>query len=171
LLVRQKPTFSLDAASVTGESAIGADDAVAWHDDSDRVRAVGEPHCSDSPWLADSPRELPVGTRLAAGDFAKRLPYRSLEPGARRGHRQVFDRRQVAGKVGEERRRQPARVRRRREGRSSLFGVEAKLPTQARVAGIETNGSKAPLLVGYESEPADGSLQVIKQKGSGLHDD
>jgi len=40
-LVREEPAFAVQAAAIAGEAVVGADDAMAWQDDRDRIGTVG----------------------------------------------------------------------------------------------------------------------------------
>src|SRR5690242_19875320 len=73
--MRQEPTLAFDAAAIAGERAVGADHAMAGHDDADGVGAVGKADGPDRLGPADAPRQLAVGERAAARDLAQRAPY------------------------------------------------------------------------------------------------
>src|SRR5690606_22630500 len=69
--------------------ACGADDAVARHNDGNRVAPVGEPDSAGSFGLTDRGRLLAVSPRGAVRDGQQRLPDAFLKRGALRRERQV----------------------------------------------------------------------------------
>src|SRR5688500_4824725 len=81
----------MQPAAVAGQAAVRADDAVAGHDDADRVLAVGESGGADRSRFADSPRQLGVTDGFAALDLAQRLPDALLEGRTAGLHRQLAD--------------------------------------------------------------------------------
>ena len=78
----EQPLLARQAAAVAGQRAVRADDAMAGHDDADRVLAVGQARRAHRLGLADAPRQLGVADGLAAPDLAQRPPDALLERGA-----------------------------------------------------------------------------------------
>src|SRR6478609_1751167 len=71
----QKPLLARQAAAIAGQRSVGADHAMAGHDDADRVLAIGEAGGAYRPGLADAPRELGVADGAAAADLAQGAPH------------------------------------------------------------------------------------------------
>src|ERR1700722_12876396 len=95
----QKPAFALDASAVTCEGAIGSDDAVTRHDDSDRVGAVCETDCSDGVGSADLFGQLSVRDGCAVRDLSQRAPYLTLEGRASCAYGELVDCLELSCKV------------------------------------------------------------------------
>src|SRR6478609_3945270 len=87
--VGEQPGLGLDATAEAGQRAVGADDAMAGHDDADRVLAVGSADGAGLVRVPEPARLLAVADRLPVGDGAQRLPRPQLEVGAVRVERQV----------------------------------------------------------------------------------
>src|SRR6516162_4328299 len=68
-LMAQEPALALKASAIAGEGPIGADDAMAWNDDADRICPVGEPDGAHRTRLADS---------LGQSTIARGSPHRYL---------------------------------------------------------------------------------------------
>src|SRR5690606_2341368 len=98
--VRQQPALALQPACVTGQGSLGADDAVAGHDDPDRIGSVGQPHGAHRRGLADGLRQLAVAPGPSRRNGAQRRPDRALEVGAAGLHGEAVQRRQVAVEIG-----------------------------------------------------------------------
>jgi hypothetical protein len=77
--VREQPALALDTASIAGEAAVRADDAMARHDDADRIVSVREPDGARRIRRTDAPRQFAVRRRAAELDFAQRAPDGALE--------------------------------------------------------------------------------------------
>lgn len=99
LLMVEEPAFALDAAAVSGERSIGSDDAVAGHNDRDRIGAVGCAYGSHGIGMADLRGELAVGGRFSAGNGAEGAPHLLLKGCAAGVDLEVIDCVQVAGEV------------------------------------------------------------------------
>src|SRR5205809_5460909 len=68
--VDEKPAFAPEPAAVTGEAAVGSDDAMARHDQRDGVGAVGGAHRPDGRRLADPACQLGVRDCGTGGNAA-----------------------------------------------------------------------------------------------------
>src|SRR5262249_48415598 len=88
----QERTLFRQAASVAGERAIRADDAVAGYNDADRVSSGGRAHRARTARTTSAPRKVCIGNGLAKADISDRLPHRALK--------QCAVRRDLDGKVG-----------------------------------------------------------------------
>ena len=99
-LVGEQPLFAMEAAAVAGERAVGADDAMAGHDDADRVRSVGKADGADGAGTADALGKLAVADGFGRGNFAQGSPDFALEGGAGGGGGDVVDGVDVPGEVG-----------------------------------------------------------------------
>src|SRR5690349_6631820 len=75
---KERPLF-VQAAGVAGELAARADDAVARHDDADRIAPGRRPSRARTLGKAGAARPLPVADRLAVGHARDRLPHALLE--------------------------------------------------------------------------------------------
>ena len=75
----QQPSLAVDACSVAGEGAVGADDTVAGNDDDDAVGSVCRSDGAHSSRCAHGLGLLPVRTGLAERDLQERIPRCSLE--------------------------------------------------------------------------------------------
>src|SRR5262249_3273537 len=75
----QERTLFRQAASVAGQYAIRADDAVAGYDDADRVSSGGRAHRARTARTTSAPRKFCIGNGLAEADAGDRLPHRTLE--------------------------------------------------------------------------------------------
>ena len=75
----EKPAFALDASSVAGKGAVGSDDAVTRHDDSDWIGTVGETDCSDGVRSADLFGKVSVRDGCAVRDLSQCAPDLALE--------------------------------------------------------------------------------------------
>ena len=53
-LVGEQPLFAMEAAAVAGERAVGADDAMAGHDDADGIGTIRETDGADGAGTADA---------------------------------------------------------------------------------------------------------------------
>src|SRR6185437_2824644 len=88
-LQTEQPLLDRQAAAKSGQRAIRADDPMAGNDDRQWIGAIGETDGPAGPGLADAPRELPVGDRLAIWDALQLAPHVQLESRALRGERQI----------------------------------------------------------------------------------
>src|SRR4051794_38852264 len=75
----EQGALHLDPARVAGERAVGADDAVARHDDRDRVQRVRAADGAARRGPADPRRDLGVRRGLAVRDRANLVPHAPLE--------------------------------------------------------------------------------------------
>src|SRR5690242_13912884 len=73
--------FAGEAPAVAGERAVLANDAVAWHDDGDRVGGAGASDGANGFGLAERAGDLRVGARAAARDALQLSPNTTLECG------------------------------------------------------------------------------------------
>src|SRR3954452_8908411 len=78
LEVEQRP-LGRQPAAVAGERAVGADHAVARHDDRDRVLAVGGADGAERGRVPDLAGDLAVGGGLPVRDLQQRIPDQALE--------------------------------------------------------------------------------------------
>ena len=69
-LMPQQPALAFDTAAIAGECAIGADQAMAGHNDAQGVRSIGVADGPHRRWGAELYREAAVAARGAGGDFA-----------------------------------------------------------------------------------------------------
>src|SRR5579862_6370798 len=60
LLKIQQIAFGLQATAVTRQCAVGADHAVTWDDDRERVLAIRGTHGARRRGIADTPRDLAI---------------------------------------------------------------------------------------------------------------
>ena len=71
--------FGFEAAGEASEGAGGTNDAVAGHDDGNRIAAVGGADGADGGGMVDLLGDLTIGTGLAEGDGAESIPDFVLE--------------------------------------------------------------------------------------------
>src|SRR3954470_10261738 len=74
-LVVEQPLLAPQLAAVADQRAVGADDAVARHEDRDLIGAIGPGDGADGRRAADAIGDLAVAARLAARDLAQRRPH------------------------------------------------------------------------------------------------
>src|SRR2546425_1259513 len=86
----QQELLAREAAGVPGQTSAASDDAVAGHDDADRVPRVGGAHGPDGGPVADRVGELGIGASLPVGDGDQQIPDAPLElrAGGRDGERE-----------------------------------------------------------------------------------
>src|SRR4030095_5249998 len=87
--VREQPPLAFNAAAITRQAAVGSDDAMTRHDDSDRVVAVCETDRSGRARSVDALREPSIAFCPAKRDIAHRAPDRPLERRAAWRERQI----------------------------------------------------------------------------------
>jgi hypothetical protein len=75
----KKFDFAVQAATVPTDGTIGGDDAVAWHDDRDRIPVVGLTDGAVAFGIVDSHRDSPITGGFPIGDVGKRAPDKELE--------------------------------------------------------------------------------------------
>src|SRR3954470_20397645 len=88
-LEREEEALATQPTGIPHEGAVGADDAVARHDDGDRVAAVGRADGLGEIAVAERPGEVAVAARLAVGDLAEQPPHLLVEDVPARRERQV----------------------------------------------------------------------------------
>jgi hypothetical protein len=81
--------LAFQAAAVAGEVTRGSDDAVAGHDDADRVASVGQADRPGGAGASDPLGELAVGPCFAVRDLPQSGPHDALKRGADEIERQV----------------------------------------------------------------------------------
>ncbi len=75
----QKFFFDGQTAAVSGEPAVGADDAMAGDDDGNGIGAVGQSHSARGVGVADAASEFAVGDGFTVRDFNEFAPDFLLE--------------------------------------------------------------------------------------------
>src|SRR5690349_9482295 len=98
-LVIEQPPLALEAARVTRETSVGADDAVAGDDDRDGIFVVGHTDGARRARPPDPRRELAVRGGGPDGDRAESAPHELLEGRSRRGHREPIERPHTAAEI------------------------------------------------------------------------
>src|SRR5262249_31584707 len=78
-LVLEQPSLALDPAAIARERAIGADDAMAWDHEADRIGAVGVADRAHRPRTAEFCGERAVAQRRARRDAGEPRPDSALE--------------------------------------------------------------------------------------------
>src|SRR5437016_629405 len=100
-LVLEQPLLAPQPAAVPGQRAVGADHAVAGHDEAQAVVAVGSSDRAHRGPATDRRCDIGVGARRTGRNGKKRIPYRALKGRAaerdRRGKAEL-----AAGKVRRE---------------------------------------------------------------------
>src|SRR5699024_1968371 len=86
---REESLLAPQPAAVARKRAVRADDAMAGHDDRDRIGPVGRADGTHGPGLADLARDGPVRLCLAPGNGFQRLPDAALKVGPRRRKRKL----------------------------------------------------------------------------------
>src|SRR5262245_29146099 len=84
---RQQRALSFQAAGVTGEAAVRADDAVTGNDDADRVAAGGGARGARAAGISRPVRQIAVSAGRADSDARDCSPYRALKRRAFRRER------------------------------------------------------------------------------------
>src|SRR6188508_893066 len=87
-LPAEQPSLRIDAPSISAGAAVGADDPMAGHDNSDRIGCAGAGDGANGAGLADGPRHVTVRSRLTARDGGELAPDAPLERGAANVERQ-----------------------------------------------------------------------------------
>jgi len=87
--VREQPALALDAAAVAGETAVGADDAMARHDDPDRVVTVRESNRARCVRRTDATRQFAIRRGGAELHIEQRAPHGALKVRTARRQRQI----------------------------------------------------------------------------------
>src|SRR5258708_9199456 len=100
LQVEERPLAG-QPATVAGQLAVAADDAVAGDDDGDRVAAIGGTNCAARGGRAELGCDLAVGDGVAVGNAAEHVPYPALGRSAVEPQRHV-ELGERAGEVGVE---------------------------------------------------------------------
>jgi hypothetical protein len=85
----QKRVLNREAAGVTCEPAVFADNAVAGNDDHQGVRPAGGPDRARRFLLAQRFRDFPVSRRLSVWDFKQTFPNRYLKSGSGKSDRKL----------------------------------------------------------------------------------
>src|SRR5688572_20313569 len=88
-LVVQEPALAIDAAAKACQRSVSANDAVARHDDHQRVASVRGTHGTYGLRLVNAACELCVADRLAKRNGFQRVPHATLEVGAARLERKI----------------------------------------------------------------------------------
>jgi hypothetical protein len=81
-LMREKPALSLETAAIAGKGTIATDDAMARHNNSDRVCAICKADGAGGVRLADRPGKRAIAGRRAGGNGAQCLPDLKLKVAA-----------------------------------------------------------------------------------------
>ena len=100
--VVEEPPLALHAAAVSGEGAVGADDAMAGNDYADGVGAIRGADGADRVGFADAPGEFAIRDGSAAGDVAESAPDGALKVRTGGFYGDVVDCVEVAGEVAGE---------------------------------------------------------------------
>src|SRR5688572_7818415 len=77
--VLEQPALALEPAAVTGQRAVGSDEAMAGNHQADWIRAVREAHRADRQRTLQPVRHAPVAERRSRGNCAQRAPHVALE--------------------------------------------------------------------------------------------
>src|SRR5579863_5159854 len=78
----QKPLFQRQPSAVSRQLAAGTDDAMAWHDNRNRITAIGRSHRPYGFWPPDCTRYVGVASGLSVGNSLEFAPNILLEFGA-----------------------------------------------------------------------------------------
>ena len=81
---REQAPLHVDAAAESGERSIRADDAMTWHDDRQRIRAVRRTDCATRRRFPDRVRDIEVRQRAAVRNLSQHVPDTELERRAAR---------------------------------------------------------------------------------------
>src|SRR4051812_33293880 len=98
----EQPALAWQAAAVASERAVGANNAMARHDDRNWIRSVGGAHGATCRGAADLVCDLSVAFRRAWFDRSKRSPYSTLERCAGSRGVNIVESVEVAFEVGVE---------------------------------------------------------------------
>ena len=82
LFVVEQPLFALQAAAVTGEAAVFADDTVAGNEDREAVGTVGSGHGAHGGRVAELFGQRLIMGGFAVGDGLQRIPHLPLKRAA-----------------------------------------------------------------------------------------
>lgn len=141
---REQPFLDVQSARVAGQGTVFAHHPVAGHEDGHGVPVVGHAHRPAGLWIAEPCGDLPVGTGLAVGDFAKRRPVGALEGRALQRKRQI-KRAPLPGEIfGQLPRGPPEQGRLRLRVALRLFAAQ------------EEEGADAPPVLGDADRPEGG---------------
>src|ERR1041385_8270042 len=101
-LMREEPTLSLKTATITGERTIAANDAMARHNNSDRVCAICKADGAGGVRLADRSGKRAIAGRRAGGNGAQCLPDLKLKVAATCAGRDRVDALDIAFEITRE---------------------------------------------------------------------
>src|SRR3984957_18775252 len=77
--MREQPTLAMEPAAITCQRSVRADQAMAWHDNGNRIGAVRQSDRAHSVRPADRRRERAITHRMAGGDASQRGPHVALK--------------------------------------------------------------------------------------------
>src|SRR5437660_5640870 len=160
----QEPLLAAEPAAIAGQAAVRADDAVAGHDDADRVLAVGQADCAHRLGLADAAGQFGVADRAAALDARQRPPHAFLEGGARGLHRQRFDHLEVSVEIAPHGARQPAGVARGLQGIAPLAVLAIEQLLHAGFVVGPVDGAQIAVAIGDDDQLADRGGDAVDQE-------
>jgi hypothetical protein len=178
--VVEEPALAVHAAAISGERAVGPDDAMAGNDYADGVGAIRGADGADRIRLADSPGEFAVRDGGAAGDVAESAPDGALKVGAGGFYGDVVDGVEVAGEVAGEGAGETVRVARGAEfdscvttprtmtfpwGPRRVVAGEDRL--EVAIIFSEESSAEIAFVVGDDLQVADGSGEVIEVEVQG----
>jgi hypothetical protein len=79
LLLGERPTLPLDATAIAGEVPGASRDAMAGHDQVDRIERPSQPDSPRGAGHADTGCNLPITARLSSRNLSRRRPDGTLE--------------------------------------------------------------------------------------------
>ena len=160
--------FAFDASSVAGEGAAGADDAVAGHEDGDRVRAVGEAHGAGGFGSSDALGKLRVADGGSARDVAEGAPDLALKRRAGGFYGNVVERGEISGEIAAEAIGEAVRVGGWLEGEAVCAVVTAEQAEHSIFVVGPVDGAEVPFVVGDEDHFADRGFDAVHEELQGL---
>lgn len=159
--VGKEPRFHFEASGEAGQFSIRADDAMAGHDDGERVSTIRGTDGTDGGRLADLAGDPCVALGLAEGDQCEGVPDLLLEPGAFRGERDG-EFAKFSGEVGAK-----LALGFHEDG---VCGIFLRLIERDALRGIifPENGSQSAV-AGDECQQADGRWHRFREVRCGFH--
>jgi len=98
----EQPLFAAETAAIAGKCAVRSDDAMARHDNRDRVGAVRQPYGATRRGPAEPLSQLAITGRLARPDRAQGSPNLSLKLGPTSSHGDFIEVPDCTGEIGVE---------------------------------------------------------------------
>src|SRR6185437_7643620 len=161
-LMREEPTLSLETTAITGERTIAADDAMARHNNGDRVCAICKADGAGGVRLANLLGDRAIARRRACGNGAQCLPDLTLKVAAACGGRDRVDALDIAVEIASEGRGVTEGARFFRHRNAIVAPFQDTPPTLGAV--VKLKDAQRARRVGNQEERADGRLDHLEDE-------